>query len=227
MVERATARGLATGHRSASHRPRCCAATASSMSPMSRMTDHYRSSHRCSWYGRYRRVPHLRLPLPLRKDEACSASLPSSRQRGAAVLRQANRAVGEFRGAGGHRDGERAADYRDARGVGAADRDRRGVAGHQFLARRPRAGVRRDAGKGDRLCEAAFGVLWAYEGERFARWRSRGVPRGFVECCCEPLRPIPMPGLALERAMRGETCSSTSPMSPKRVYRTATRLAER
>ena len=38
---------------------------------------------------------------------------------------------------------------RDARGTGAADRDRRGLAGHQFLARRPRAGVRRDAGKGD------------------------------------------------------------------------------
>ena len=38
---------------------------------------------------------------------------------------------------------------RDARGLGAADRDRRGVAGHQLLARRPRAGVRRDARKGD------------------------------------------------------------------------------
>ena len=31
------------------------------------------------------------------------------------------------------------------RGAGTADRDRRGVGGHQFLARRPRAGVRRDA----------------------------------------------------------------------------------
>ena len=51
---------------------------------------------------------------------------------GAAVLRQADRAVAELRGAGGHRDGERAADHRDARGAGAADRDRRGVAGHQF-----------------------------------------------------------------------------------------------
>ena len=34
---------------------------------------------------------------------------------GAAVHRQADRAVAEFRGAGGHRDGERAADHRDAR----------------------------------------------------------------------------------------------------------------
>ncbi len=32
--------------------------------------------------------------------------------------------------------------------LGAADRDRRGVAGHQLLARRSRAGIRRDAGKG-------------------------------------------------------------------------------
>ena len=34
--------------------------------------------------------------------------------------------------------------------LGAADRDRRGVAGHQRLARRSRAGVRCDAGKGAR-----------------------------------------------------------------------------
>ena len=64
----------------------------------------------------------------------------------AAVHRQADRAVAEFRGAGGHCDGERAALDRDARGLGAADRDRRGVAGHQFLARRSRAGVRGDPG---------------------------------------------------------------------------------
>ncbi len=44
--------------------------------------------------------------------------------------------------------------------LGAADRDRRGIAGHQFLARRPRAGVRRDAGKGASACaRRAFGTL--------------------------------------------------------------------
>ena len=46
-----------------------------------------------------------------------------------------------------------------ARGVGAADRDRRGVAGDQRLARRSDAGVRRDLEKAMRLCEAAFGDL--------------------------------------------------------------------
>src|SRR5205823_6337032 len=38
-----------------------------------------------------------------------------------------------------------AAHYRDARGLGAADRDRGGIAGHQQLARRSGAGVRCDA----------------------------------------------------------------------------------
>ena len=38
---------------------------------------------------------------------------------------------------------------RTAGGVGAADRDRRGVAGDQRLARQSGSGVRRDAGKGD------------------------------------------------------------------------------
>ena len=36
----------------------------------------------------------------------------------------------------------------------AADRDRRGIAGHQQLARRSRAGVRRDAGQGHATCAA-------------------------------------------------------------------------
>ena len=88
-----------------------------------------------------------RTSLSVRAEQGsgrCSAQSTSYRQEVAAVLRQADRAVAEFRGAGGHRDGERAADHRDARGAGAADRDRRGVAGHQFLARRSRAGVRCD-----------------------------------------------------------------------------------
>jgi GAF domain-containing protein len=45
----------------------------------------------------------------------------------------------------------------ETRGLGAADRDRRGVAGHQQLARRPHAGLRRDAGEGNLSLP---GVLW-------------------------------------------------------------------
>ena len=58
-----------------------------------------------------------------------------------------------------------------ARGAGAADRDRRGVAGHQCLAGRSRAGVRRDAGEGAQaLCERRIGALV------LLRWRD--FPRG-------------------------------------------------
>jgi len=56
-------------------------------------------------------------------------------RRSSALHRQANRTAAELRRAGSHRDGECAADYRDARGVGAADRDCRDIAGHQFLTR--------------------------------------------------------------------------------------------
>jgi GAF domain-containing protein len=63
------------------------------------------------------------------------------------VQRKANRTVAELWGAGGHRYGKCTAVDRDARGIGTADRDRPGFAGHQFLARRPRAGVRYDIGK--------------------------------------------------------------------------------
>ena len=63
---------------------------------------------------------------------------------GEAFFRQADRPPAEFRGAGGDCDRERAADHRNARGPGAADRDGRGVGGHQLLARRSRAGVRGD-----------------------------------------------------------------------------------
>ncbi len=68
---------------------------------------------------------------------------------GTCFLRQGDRSAREFRGAGGDRDGERAPDQRTAGGAGTADRDRRGVAGDQRLARQSGSGVRRDCRKGD------------------------------------------------------------------------------
>ena len=69
----------------------------------------------------------------LRNDEALIGA-PSALPAGSATIhRQADRSAAKF--ASGHRDGERAADHRDARSIGAADRDHRGVAGHQFLSR--------------------------------------------------------------------------------------------
>ena len=96
----------------------------------------------------------------LRKDEALARRLTALSPRSAAVHRQADRAVAEFRGAGGHRDGECAALDRDARGFRAANGDCRGVAGHQFLARRPRPGVQRNPGKGAR---ALRGVIRRFD----------------------------------------------------------------
>ena len=72
------------------------------------------------------------LGVPLRKDDKVLGVFGVYRQEVRPVYRQADRAAAELRGAGGHRDGKRAADHRDARGIGAADRDRRGIAGHQF-----------------------------------------------------------------------------------------------
>ena len=134
---------------------------------------------------------------------------------GAAVLRQADRAAAELRGAGGDRDGERAADHRDARGVGAADRDRRGVAGHQFLARRPRAGVRRDAGKGARAsARPRSASLWTYDGEHFhAVAHARRAGRVCRVSAREPIRPVP--GSALGALLARRALSSISPMLPR------------
>ncbi len=65
------------------------------------------------------------------------------------LLRQADCPAGELRGAGGDRDGERAADRRAARGTGAADRDGRGAAGDQRVAWRSRTGLFSRLGEGD------------------------------------------------------------------------------
>ena len=79
---------------------------------------------------------------PLRDRDGPDAShSPASQRRGAAryeqriiarryaVHREADRLGRKFRGSGGDRDGERAAHHRDARSIGAADRNRRGIAG--------------------------------------------------------------------------------------------------
>ena len=70
---------------------------------------------------------------------------------------------------------------RARRGAGAASRDRRGLAGHQFLARRPRAGVRRDPRKGARACaRRRTAVRYStYDGEAFAPVAAHGLARNW------------------------------------------------
>ena len=102
-------------------------------------------SHRASG-GRARRHPHR----PLCAVAAGRHAVRDDRRRspgGSPVLRQADRAAAKLCGAGGHRDGECAPVGRVARVARSANGDRRGAGRHQFVARRSRPGVRRDAGQ--------------------------------------------------------------------------------
>ena len=115
------------------------------------------------------------------KEDALLGAITVYRQRSATVHRQADRAAAEFRGASGHRDGKCAAHDRDARGAGAADRDRRGVAGHQFA--RPVISGRcstRCSRRRIRLCGAEYGSLFDYDGEMFHRAAARRPCRSRV-----------------------------------------------
>ena len=136
--------------------------------------------HPRGWRNSAARAP--RCACRCARTTCCSVRSSRLSHGGSAVLRQADRAAAELRRAGGDRDGERAAPDRDARGAGAADRDRRGVAGHQFLARRSRAGVRRDAREGDEAVRRRLRrVCDVYDGEASIalRWR------GYLRACHE------------------------------------------
>ena len=115
--------------------------------------------------------------VPLRKDDDAARRHHHLPPGGPPVLRQADRAVAELRGAGGHRDGECAAHHRDARGAGAADRDRRGACRSSIP--RPATSRRCSMRCWKRRCGCAMrasAVFWTYDGERFHAVALRGVP---------------------------------------------------
>jgi GAF domain-containing protein len=68
---------------------------------------------------------------------------------------------------------------------GAADRDRRGIAGHQFLARRPHAGVRCDFGEGAHGLRGRPGRFGALRRRAAARRRDARVSGRICSACAQ------------------------------------------
>src|SRR5215472_8899583 len=67
------------------------------------------------------------------------------------------------------------------------------------------------------LCEAAFGILWTYEGGRFHAPAMRGVPPAFAEFLRKPLGPF-HPGSGLTRLLQGDDLVINEDMSAEEIY---------
>ena len=168
------------------------------------------------------------LAVPLRKDGALLGLITAHRREVAAVRGQGDRAAGELRGAGGHRDGECAAARRIAgpharprRIARIPDRDQRRAQRHQPLDRRCATG----AGHSGRNGRPALRRRYR-ERSRYARARSTALyrvrsaqrnPSIGRRCASEHLSPVakPSPGGWCSKA--GSCMSRTS--SPTRTTR--------
>ena len=111
--------------------------------------------------------------------------------------------------------------------LGAADRDRRGIAGHQFLARRPRAGLGRDAGESDARCarprQAFCGRMTAVA---FRLRRSMERPRNTLGGCIVFPTQSPRHHWHASRARREDRYGTTTWQPLRARWRMRTRLLE-
>ena len=67
------------------------------------------------------------------------------------------------------------------------------------------------------LCEAAFGGLWIYDGERLHATAMRGVPSLFAEYHNKPLEPVP--GTGSYALVRGESFVHVADITDDEGYR--------
>jgi PAS domain S-box-containing protein len=72
------------------------------------------------------------------------------------------------------------------------------------------------------LCEAAFGVLRTYDGERLNAVAMRGVPDAYTDFAREPLLPSPETGLG--RVLHGQSLVHIADIRDDEVYRSGDRL---
>jgi GAF domain-containing protein len=71
--------------------------------------------------------------------------------------------------------------------------------------------------KATTLCEAAYGTLFTYDGERFHAVALRGVPAVFADALNAPVRPEP--GAALDRLVSGERYADCADVADEAAYR--------
>ena len=72
--------------------------------------------------------------------------------------------------------------------------------------------------KATQLCEAAFGILWLYDGEQFRAAAVHGVPAAYAQITREPIRPLPTNPLG--RMLRGERLIVSTDVADEEPYRT-------
>jgi GAF domain-containing protein len=71
--------------------------------------------------------------------------------------------------------------------------------------------------KATRFCDAAFGTLWTYDGERFKAVALRQVPEAYAEFLSQaPLRPVPFSGLG--RVAGGESVAHFVDVAANEAY---------